>query len=212
MVNYQNRVFLDYGTGNHSKGLWLCDIELSDSEKECLIGFHVFTGNDYISSFFRKGKRACWKIIEKNPKFIEVFALLSSSWSPQDEVYDGLGEYVCRLYGYKKKDVNYVRHQLFECTYSGEDKIIDLSLLPPCRSSLRLHSFRATAVAKIWNDTDQRTVHLPDLTLHGWNEDFRIRWFDDAFPQNVIDILMDPNFDMIDDDIYGADQESDKEE
>ena len=151
---------------------------------------------------FEKRKRACWKI-EKNPKFIEVFASLGSSWNLQDEVYDGLEEY--RLYGYKKKDVNYVRHQLFECTYSREDKIIDLSLLPPCRSSLRLHSLRANAVAKIWNDTDQRTVHLPDLTLHGWNEDFRIRWFDDAFPQNVIDILMDPNFDMIDDDIYEAD-------
>ena len=110
-----------------------------------------------------------------------------------------------------KKYVNYVRHQLFECTYSSKDKIIDLSLLPPCRSSVRLHSLRANAVAKIWNDADQRTVHLPDLTLL-WNEDFRIRWFDDAVPQNVIDILMDPNFDMIDDDSYGADQESDKEE
>ena len=103
LVNYQDRVFLDYGRGNHRKGLWLCDIELSDSEKECLIGFHAFTGNDYISSFLRKGKRTCWKIIEKNPKFIEVFASLGSSWSPQDEVYDGLGEYVCRLYGYKKR-------------------------------------------------------------------------------------------------------------
>ena len=71
---------------------------------------------------------------------------------------------------------------------------------------------RANAVAKIWNDVDQRTVLLPDLTLHGWNEDFRIRWFDDAFPQSVIDILMDLKFDMIDDDIYGADQESDKAE
>ena len=101
LVTYQDRVFLDYGTGNHRKGLWLCDNELSDSEKECLIGFHAFTGNDQISSFFRKGKRACRKIIEKNPKFIEVFASLGSSWSLQDEVYDGLEEYVCRLYGYK---------------------------------------------------------------------------------------------------------------
>ena len=151
LVNYQDRVFLDYGTGNHRKGLLLCDIQLFDSEKECLVGFHAFTASDYISSFFRKRKRACWKIdiIEKNPKFIEVFASLGSSWSLQDEVHDGLEEYVRRLYGYKKKGVNYVRHQLFECTYSREDKIIDLSLLPPCRSSLRLHSLRANVVAKI---------------------------------------------------------------
>ena len=33
LVNYQDRAFLHYGTGNHRKGLWLCDIELSDSEK-----------------------------------------------------------------------------------------------------------------------------------------------------------------------------------
>ena len=86
----------------------------------------------------------------------------------------------------------YVRHQLFDCTYSREDKIIDLFSIPPCRSFLRLDSLSANAVAKIWNDADQRTVHLPDLTLHRWNQDFRIRWFDDAFPQNVINILMDP--------------------
>ena len=78
----------------------------------------------------------------------------------------------------RKKDVSYVRHQLFERTYSREDKIIDLSLLPPCRSSLRLHSSRTNVVAKIWNDPDQTTTHVPDLTLHGWNEDFRIHWFD----------------------------------
>ena len=33
LVTYQDRVFLYCGTGNHRKGLWLCDIELSDSEK-----------------------------------------------------------------------------------------------------------------------------------------------------------------------------------
>ena len=88
--NYQDRVFLDYGTGNQRKRLWLCNTELSNAEKECLIGVHAFTGNDYISFFVRKGKRACFKIIEKNPKFIEVFASLGSSWSPQDEDYDGL--------------------------------------------------------------------------------------------------------------------------
>ena len=112
----------------------------------------------------------------------------------------------------RKKDVNYVLHQLFETTYSREDKMIDLSLLPPCQSSLRLHSLRANVVAKIWNDVDKRTIHLPDFTLYCWNEDFRIHWFDDAFPQNVIDILMDSDSDMIDDNIYGEDQESNKEE
>ena len=71
---------------------------------------------------------------------------------------------------------------------------------------------RANIVANNWNDADQRTIHLPDFSLHCWNEDFKIHWFDDAFPQNVIDILMDPDFHIIDDDIYREDQESDEEE
>ena len=65
---------------------------------------------------FEKGKRACWKI-EKNPKFIEIFASLGSSWNLQDEVYDGLEEY--RLYGYKKKMsimsvINYLNVHILE--------------------------------------------------------------------------------------------------
>ena len=61
----------------------------------------MFTGNDYISSFFRKGKTACWKIVEKNSKFVEVFASLGCSWNLQDNVFNGLEEYICYLYGFR---------------------------------------------------------------------------------------------------------------
>ena len=74
LLNNADRVFLDYGTGIHRKGMWLSDVDMPESETKCLIGFHAFTGNDYISSFFQKGKTACWKIVEKNSKFVEVFA------------------------------------------------------------------------------------------------------------------------------------------
>ena len=30
------------------------------------MGFHSFTGNDYCSAFFGKGKQTCWKIMIKN--------------------------------------------------------------------------------------------------------------------------------------------------
>ena len=52
LLNNADRVFLDYGTGIHRKGMWLSDVDMPESEKKCLIGFHAFTGNDYISSFF----------------------------------------------------------------------------------------------------------------------------------------------------------------
>ena len=70
LLSNADRVFLDYGTGVNRKGMWLSDVDMPESGRKCLIGFHGFTGNDYISSFFRKRKTACWKIVEKNSKFV----------------------------------------------------------------------------------------------------------------------------------------------
>ena len=56
-----------------------------------------------------------------------------------------------------------------------------------------------------------RQMSIPDAVLEGWDENLQIHWLDNAFPENVIDILMGPDFDSIDDDIYCTDEESDKE-
>ena len=62
MIGHQDKIYLDYGTGLNRKGLWLSNVVMSESKLKAITGFHAFTGNDYISSFFRKGKPACWKI------------------------------------------------------------------------------------------------------------------------------------------------------
>ena len=41
-----DKVFVDVNTGKNRKLLQLSDVELSSDEKEALIGFHTFTGND----------------------------------------------------------------------------------------------------------------------------------------------------------------------
>ena len=51
-----DRLYVDYGSGQHRKGLLLNRTGLSDIDKDVIIGFHAFTGNDYVSAFFRKGK------------------------------------------------------------------------------------------------------------------------------------------------------------
>ena len=43
------------------------------------MGFHAFTGNDYVSCFFTKGKKTCWKKITQNPRFLKCFADLGSN-------------------------------------------------------------------------------------------------------------------------------------
>ena len=116
--------------------------------------------------------------------------------------------YLC---GFRKKDINYVRHELFQRTYSRDNKIIDLSLLPPCQSTLKLHASTDNVAAKIWKSANETNVDIPDAALEGWDENLHTHWLEKAFPENVIGILMNPGFHSMDDDIYGTDQESDKE-
>ncbi|KAG1714194.1 hypothetical protein GQR58_001819 [Nymphon striatum] len=77
---------------------------MSTERKRCLIGFHAFTGNDYNSSFFRKGKAACWKVLEKDEKFVSTFTALGSDWNLAETVIEDLEEFVCLLYGRRQKE------------------------------------------------------------------------------------------------------------
>ena len=49
-----DKINLDYGTGKARKYFKLASIDMSDEHKSSLIGFHAFTGNDHVSSIFRK--------------------------------------------------------------------------------------------------------------------------------------------------------------
>ena len=103
IIEEQSQVYLDFGVGLNRKGLFLSDIEMEDGLKKCLIGFHAFTGNDYVSSFFRKGKSECWKVVQKNNRFVNTFSLLGQVWELDEQIFVNLEEYVCHLYGYRQK-------------------------------------------------------------------------------------------------------------
>ena len=191
---YQEKVFLDYGSGKNRKGFWLSNIEMSISERKALLSFHALTGNDYISSFFRKGKSVCWKVMKQSVRFETAFTLLGTSWDLTEDVFGLLEEFICYLYGYKQKNVDDVRSKMFSKKYSNEHKVVDLSILPPCRSVLRLHVQRSNVVAMIWRRSLEPMVDIPDLSEHGWLNDGRIQWIDDAFPDSLEEILLDPSF------------------
>ena len=65
-----DRVYLDYGTGKSRKVLKLSLVDIPDNLRAALVGFHAFTGNDYVSAIFRKSKRVCWKLIEKSESLL----------------------------------------------------------------------------------------------------------------------------------------------
>ena len=192
-----NCVCLDYGKGKLRKGFWLNQVVIEDQLKRALIGFHSFTGNDYVSSFFKKGKQLCWKALKKNQNFVEVFSLLGKNWSGDvdDGIMPVLEQYVCTIYGYpREKSVNVVRSKLFEKKYAKRIKVIDMALLPPCNSSLLWHIKHSNYVAKIWRSSLTSWFDADEIPKNEWLPDGSTYWVDDVFPREIEEILCDPKY------------------
>ena len=209
--DHRGNVFIDSGSGTNRKVIDISNVELENTMRKALIGLHAFTGNDFVSSFFRKGKEKCWKLIEKYHKFQVAFQELGERWELSEELLDNMEEFVCNLYGYRSKNINEVRHRLFMKKYINSHKVIDLATLPPCHSVLRLHAKRANFVACIWKRSNEVQVEMPDIFVNGWTLDGDIVWVDEIFPEDIAEILLDPRYD--EDDIeLGSDCETDDEE
>ena len=88
-------------------------MERKEDLKKALIWFHSFSGNDFISFFFGKGKQLYWKTMKKNPSYIEAFEHLGGSWDVTVETMDTLQEYVCLLYRDKNISVTNTRFEIF---------------------------------------------------------------------------------------------------
>ena len=91
-------------------------------------------------------------------------------------------------------------------------KIIDLSLLPPCKSVLLLHTKRLHFLAKIWKCSNEAQLQIPDIKMHGWDANCKIKLLEKEFPDNIQDLLFDSDFDKTDIDMLGIDEETDDEE
>ena len=105
--DHKERVFYDYGNGNHRKFIWLSSLEMDENHRDTVIGFHSFTGTDYTSAFFRKGKKRCWSVMQSD-------TVLGSNWNVDQNLECLLEEDVCSLYGEKKLSVNEVRFCIFQ--------------------------------------------------------------------------------------------------
>ena len=135
--------------------------------------------------------------MKKNQNFVDAFNQLGESFNidTNDTVIATLEKYTCVIYGYPREaSVNAVRTKLFERKYAKEDKVINMSLLPPCNSVLILHIKRANCVAKMWKSSLTNWFDPDDISENGWLPDGLTYWVDDIFPRNVEEILCDPSF------------------
>ena len=118
-----------------------------------------------------------------------------------------LEEFVCSLERKNKKDINQLRYEIIQTMYEKKGKIQDLSLLPPCRSSLQLHCKRSNYVAKMWQSSLSCNIDPDNIQNHDWSENGDIIWIDEAFPENIQSILVyDEISDEDKDKIKGAEE------
>lgn len=85
-----------------------------------------------------------------NDSFLEVFTSLGDHWEMEDKKKLALEEFVCQLYSSNLIDVNETRYKIFMKKYTLKNKLFDLSILPPCKSSLMLCIKQENYVAKLW--------------------------------------------------------------
>ena len=97
LVTYSGNVYIDYGIASSRKGIHLSELNLTNSEKESLLGMHAFSGNGFMSSFFRKSKVHCWEIMKTSDEFEEAFELLGNSKGCHDTLLECLEKYICKL-------------------------------------------------------------------------------------------------------------------
>ena len=76
--------------------------------------------------------------MKSNESFLRAFTELGKDWDMTEQQVNAIEQYICALHKPKKKSVNDVRQDLFEKKQNKEGKIIDVSLIPPCFSSLYL--------------------------------------------------------------------------
>jgi hypothetical protein len=103
--------------------------------------------------------------------------------------------------------VDFARYQLFMKKHATPKKVVDLSLLPPCKQVLRLHAASANAIAAMWKSSTIPEINLSGIINVGSYFDMLIQWTENDFR----DILLDSDHDNIDIDM-GIDEESEDDD
>ena len=116
------------------------------------------------------------------PIYLYAFKSLGLNWELDSDIFNILESYVCKLYGKKHEEsVNEARYNFFKDTYEKKNIIPDLSILPPCQDTLKLHCKRSNFVAAQWRLSTSNTINASSPIGYGWNSDFSIEWIRTAF-------------------------------
>ena len=196
-------VIFDTGMGDKRRLLNISKLNnmLPNPLCQSLLGFHSLTGCDTTSCFAGKGKIRPLNLMKKHEDIMASVSTLGDKKTVDADVVKTLEQFVCRIYGSKKEfDINRLRASIVKKKFSPGDnrpiancKGIDLSQLPPCRTSLIKHIQRANFQARIWKHAHKTNQDLPQKENSGWKRvegELVVDWNDeDIFPIDIIDII-----------------------
>ena len=124
-------IYLDHGTGIHHRLINVSELAESLGPEYCstLLGYYVFSGEDYTSAFKGKGKIMPLKKLQKYPKLHKAFSQLGTSWLVTEELQQEIESFTCIMYGYTKiKSVDAVRVKMLR-KMVGADNVLDSNTL-----------------------------------------------------------------------------------
>ena len=150
----------------------------------------------------KKKKKWYWEVAIKNSLFVVAFAKHGVSLEPWKTGNltlkyvcwrARLSRRVCLLHIWFKKEICWYCWSRYVYEKKSENKVIDLSNMPPCFSSLLLNLQRANYVPRIWKLILYASLALPGITDHGWDEDGRIKWIQQPLVDDITELLMFDN-------------------
>ena len=107
-----------------------------------------------------------------------------------DELINNAEKFVCKLYKDNHcESVNELQAKKFWKCLQKNGKVIDLSLSPPCSSTLRKHTSQAHYIAKMWKLASYPLQNLDPFADNGWCVNGSIDWIECAFPSDVITLF-----------------------
>lgn len=210
-------VWISTGTKKNYKMLNVTKLheELGDSVCKSLPAFHAFTGCDYNSSFYNKGKLRPFKKLCDSIEYLHLFENFGDKLENLEDDFNKVQTFVCDIYNCKPKrkheniNVNSARLATFLKCYKVTNiqepfskkslKKFDASSLPPSEVELKQHYLRAIFVATIWKNADKKDPQLTENSERlspenfGWikeNDAYNIQWFKGLqIPEPIEDIV-----------------------
>ena len=123
---------------------------------------------------------------------------------------DNLEKFTCKMYGSGISEINKLRflkakerfHIKGTRLFSAKENA-DLSLLPPCSSSLCLHIDRVNYQTLVWKQSLNAYPELPSPDQHGWKiveGQLVINLGEDMFPTELEEVLIEDDEDSVSED------------